>query len=211
MMRPLRASKSILGVSLLCGSLGLAGCGLAGSSSSPQVTVGTIPVPAHPAKDPSAPLYGIPQESFDGNDGAFPPTTTTTTTPPPPVSQVFSGDALFDTGQWILKKEARAALLEVITNMLHQVAGGDSARISIIGYTDTQGTPASNPVLSEKRARAVQTFFEQQGVPADRFGTVLGHGEDGPGQVADRDAQGNLIPAAASQNRRVVISVVTSH
>ncbi|MEI6454335.1 MAG: OmpA family protein, partial [Actinomycetes bacterium] len=200
------------GVSLLCGSLGLAGCGLAGSSSSPQVTVGTIPVPAHPAKDPSAPLYGIPRESFDGNDGAFPPTTTTTTTPPPPVSQEFGGDALFDTGQSILKKKARRALLKVLTNMLLQVAGGASARISIIGYTDTQGDAASNRDLSEKRARAVQTFFEEQGVSADGFGTVLGHGEDEAFRlVDDRDAQGNLIPAKAKQNRRVVISVVTSH
>jgi outer membrane protein OmpA-like peptidoglycan-associated protein len=66
------------------------------------------------------------------------------------------------------------------------------------------GTAEYRLRLSQQRANAVRDLLVSLGAPADRIGTQ-GLGSDFPGYVKDRDAQGNLDPIPAAQNRQVII------
>jgi len=76
------------------------------------------------------------------------------------------------------------------------------AHMNIIGYTDSVGPEAYNQKLSERRAQAVADYFATEGqVPRETM-RVSGRGESEP--IASNDTD-----AGRSQNRRVVIEVVT--
>jgi outer membrane protein OmpA-like peptidoglycan-associated protein len=67
--------------------------------------------------------------------------------------------------------------------------------ITIEGHTDSVGSDQANQVLSEKRAQAVQEYFESHKVASQRL-TAVGKGEKEP--VAD-----NSNEAGRQRNRRV--------
>lgn len=95
-----------------------------------------------------------------------------------------SGSALLtDTGKGILDQMAQA------------IAKLNPKRVEIIGHTDSDGSRASNIVLSEKRAEAVRDYLIGKGVPAATLATK-GVGPDQP--VASNDT-----PEGKRQNRRI--------
>jgi outer membrane protein OmpA-like peptidoglycan-associated protein len=67
------------------------------------------------------------------------------------------------------------------------------------GHTDSRGTPTSNQVLSESRARAVMDYLVSRGVLAQAI-TSVGIGQARP--IAD-----NASPEGRANNRRVEIII----
>lgn len=82
----------------------------------------------------------------------------------------------------------------------------EGKRALLIGTTSSAGTPQGRRTLSLQRANAVKALLVELGAPAARIET-RGLGSDFPGYVPDRDAQGNLVPARAVQNRQVIIKL----
>jgi outer membrane protein OmpA-like peptidoglycan-associated protein len=117
-------------------------------------------------------------------------------TPSKAVTIALDAAVLFDTGQAVLKPEARQTLHEAAERVKKFV----DAPVAISGHTDNVGSDASNQTLSEHRASAVQQYFvTQEGIPVVRL-TVKGYGESQP--VADnRSEQGR------ARNRRVEVVI----
>jgi OOP family OmpA-OmpF porin len=99
----------------------------------------------------------------------------------------------FDTGKATIRPESRP-IVDQIAALMKQNAG---LRLSVEGHTDNVGTPASNKLLSEQRAKAVMDAVVAAGVPAARLAAV-GWGQDRP--VAD-----NRSEEGRAKNRRVEI------
>lgn len=93
---------------------------------------------------------------------------------------------------------------EVLEPYAEAIAQG--AHALLIGTTAAVGPPAGRRALSRQRAQAVADMLVELGAPARRIETK-GVGSDFPGYVPDHDAQGNLIPARAVQNRQVIIKL----
>jgi OOP family OmpA-OmpF porin len=81
--------------------------------------------------------------------------------------------------------------LNGVANVLRSNA---KLRIRIDGYTDSSGAESYNQALSERRARAVQSYLESAGIDGDRL-DARGHGETMP--IAD-----NATAEGRAQNRR---------
>jgi peptidoglycan-associated lipoprotein len=77
-------------------------------------------------------------------------------------------DFHFDFDSYNLRAEARDTL-----------KSNPAAQIQIEGHCDERGTNAYNLVLGEKRARAVQTFLQDQHLDAGRF-SVVSYGKERP-------------------------------
>jgi outer membrane protein OmpA-like peptidoglycan-associated protein len=99
----------------------------------------------------------------------------------------------FDTGKATIRPESRP-IVEQVASLLKQNTG---LRLSIEGHTDNVGTPASNKLLSEQRAKAVLDGVVAAGVPAARL-SALGWGQERP--IAD-----NRSEEGRAKNRRVEI------
>lgn len=102
----------------------------------------------------------------------------------------LAGNA-FASGRAALTTEAQASLRRLAADI-----GGRS--VTVIGFTDSQGTDAANRTLSKNRAEAVAAILQQAGV-SGRI-TADGRGEADP--VAD-----NATVEGRARNRRVEITV----
>lgn len=110
---------------------------------------------------------------------------------------VAPGDVLFATGRANLRPAARTVLRAVAKQI---EAGGDTARITVEGHTDSRAGDSYNLGLSRRRAQTVATWLERNaGVAASRV-TVTGLGETAPTAT-------NATAAGRQKNRRVVITV----
>jgi OOP family OmpA-OmpF porin len=110
-----------------------------------------------------------------------------------------SASALFDTDKAVLKDKGKATL-----HALDESIKGRGAKvvdISVIGYTDSDGTEKYNMGLSMRRAQAVRDYMVSEGVARSMI-KVSGEGEANP--VAS-----NATPEGRAQNRRVEIYVGT--
>ena len=101
----------------------------------------------------------------------------------------------FATGKAILTKGA-VTELDKLVKILNE---HPTLKLSIDGYTDNTGKPATNLTLSQKRADAVKTYLVKKGISTDIL-TAAGHGIDNP--IAD-----NKTAAGRALNRRVEFSV----
>lgn len=106
----------------------------------------------------------------------------------------LAGDA-FASGQAKLTAKA-AASLKALGLYLAALPGGP---VQVVGYTDSQGDPAANRSLSERRAQQVRAALVAAGLERARV-TAQGRGEEAP--VAD-----NRTAAGRAKNRRVEIVV----
>ncbi|WP_018686403.1 OmpA family protein [Actinokineospora enzanensis] len=100
-----------------------------------------------------------------------------------------------------------AALLPDAAPVLDRLAAGfpRSAHAHLVGRTASVGPADTSRTLSLQRAEAVRDALVARGIPAAAL-TVEGVGYDRP-LIADRDAAGNLIPAAAQRNRSVALTI----
>jgi outer membrane protein OmpA-like peptidoglycan-associated protein len=107
----------------------------------------------------------------------------------------FGSDILFDVNSYQLKPETKRQLTE-FAQTLNKYEDTD---IRIEGHADATGSDATNQTLSERRAQAVASFLESQGVKSSRI-EEKGYGEAQP--IAD-----NTSEAGRSKNRRVDVAV----
>jgi outer membrane protein OmpA-like peptidoglycan-associated protein len=105
-------------------------------------------------------------------------------------------DVLFATDSAVLRPGA----IDKLKGLADYLRSESGVRVAIDGYTDSRGTEAHNQALSERRADAVRTAFDQMGVTRARF-SVVGHGEASP--VAP-----NTTPQGMRQNRRVEVTLL---
>jgi outer membrane protein OmpA-like peptidoglycan-associated protein len=98
----------------------------------------------------------------------------------------------FDTNKATIKAVSNAILGEVAgTLLVHKEIKG----VRIEGHTDSQGDPAKNKTLSQKRAEAVRDWLVRKGIDSGRL-IAAGYGPDKP--IAD-----NKTAKGREQNRRV--------
>ncbi|MBM3744763.1 MAG: OmpA family protein [Acidobacteria bacterium] len=97
----------------------------------------------------------------------------------------------FDTGKATIRPDSQP-VIDQVAEMLQTNAG---LMLSVEGHTDSVGTPASNKILSENRAKAVVAALAAKGIDAKRL-TAAGWGQDKP--IAD-----NQTEEGRAKNRRV--------
>jgi outer membrane protein OmpA-like peptidoglycan-associated protein len=108
----------------------------------------------------------------------------------------LSGSVLFASAKSDLLPAAQLKLNDVAKALTEQ---DPDSKMVVEGYTDSQGTDASNQELSQKRAQAVRDYLVSRGIAADRV-TSEGFGPAKP--IADnKSAEGR------ANNRRVEIVV----
>ncbi len=122
--------------------------------------------------------------------------------PSPTFEALKPGDKLvlenifFESGKAILKSESNVALEKLATFLMKN----KNIKVSITGFTDDMGTPASNLALSFNRAKAVCAFLMEKGISNERL-IFDGKGEQYP--IAD-----NLTKSGRQQNRRVELNIL---
>jgi outer membrane protein OmpA-like peptidoglycan-associated protein len=102
-------------------------------------------------------------------------------------------DVSFDTNSAVIKPQMRSVLDPFVATLRDD----PNARLTIVGHTDSTGTPAINDPLSVERAQSVRDYLAARGVSPTRIST-MGRGEREP--VAD-----NSTEAGRARNRRVEI------
>lgn len=103
----------------------------------------------------------------------------------------FNSGVLFGFDQSAVTADARPTL-DKLVEVLNKYPDTD---IELQGHTDDTGAENYNQALSERRARAVDNYLEQKGIPARRI-KIKGFGETIP-------KYDNTTDAGRAQNRRV--------
>jgi peptidoglycan-associated lipoprotein len=104
-------------------------------------------------------------------------------------------DIYFGYDSWTISETGREALVADA----EWLRSNPRQTVTIEGHCDERGTQSYNLVLGEKRAKAVQDFLRQLGVPTDRM-RVVSYGKDRP-FCKERDE------SCYQQNRRGHIAV----
>ncbi len=99
----------------------------------------------------------------------------------------------FDTGKSDIKPESQ----KIIDQIAEMLTANLSLKISVEGHTDNVGTPSSNKILSENRAKAVMNACLSKGIDKNRI-AAIGWGQDKP--IAE-----NTTEEGKARNRRVEI------
>jgi outer membrane protein OmpA-like peptidoglycan-associated protein len=146
-----------------------------------------VPVPPPIAPAPPPPRAEAPPPLVAQAPPAPPPMLP----PPPPQRFVL----FFDFGVAELSSDARLIVREAIEAVQQQ----RSARIIIVGHTDTVGSRAYNQRLSERRALAVKNEMVRAGIDEEQIATV------------GRNFADPIVPTGPGvrepQNRRAVIDL----
>ncbi|MGB5555886.1 MAG: OmpA family protein, partial [Flavobacteriaceae bacterium] len=108
----------------------------------------------------------------------------------------YARTILFDTGKSTLKPASTSVFVDIIRIL----AEYPTAKFTVEGHTDSQGSAKTNQALSEARALSVKEFLVAEGIDAFRLSAV-GYGEDRP--MAD-----NKTSKGRAENRRVEINLV---
>ena len=88
-----------------------------------------------------------------------------------------------------------AAAITLLEQLLAAMRADPGMRLTLIGHTDSQGTPALNNPLSQRRAASVVGWLTMNGIAANRL-TAEGRGANQP--IADNETN-----AGRALNRRV--------
>ena len=102
-------------------------------------------------------------------------------------------DVSFDTGSATIKPQMRTVLDPFASSLTND----PKAQLTIIGHTDSTGSPAVNDPLSVQRAQSVRDYLAAHGVTSTRI-QIDGRGEREP--VADNNTE-----SGRAKNRRVEI------
>jgi outer membrane protein OmpA-like peptidoglycan-associated protein len=97
----------------------------------------------------------------------------------------------FDTGKGTIKPDSFPQLDQVVTALKLK----PELNVEAGGHTDNVGSPASNLVLSETRAKSVMKYLTDKGIAGSRL-TAKGYGQTR--QVADNGSE-----EGRAKNRRV--------
>lgn len=92
-----------------------------------------------------------------------------------PVWRTVGGDAYFPLNEAELNERAK----RMLDRLAQRAQDANQVKITVVGHADSTGNPNSNMVLSQRRADAVRTYLEQQGVPG-RAIAVDARGENDP-------------------------------
>lgn len=122
--------------------------------------------------------------------------------PLPSVTVLRDGTVGFLPDQAVFRDPEQAR--QVLAEYANEIRNGKRAVLT--GTTASAGTEEGRLQLSRDRANAVRELLIDLGAPADRI-EARGVGTNFPGYLPDRDAQGNLDPIAAAQNRQVIIEL----
>lgn len=114
------------------------------------------------------------------------------------VKVTFDNGILFAFNKSDLSDAAKKSLKEFATKM----ADMPETDITIWGHTDNIGTAEANASVSQKRANAVKSFLEAQGIAADR---MLAEGKSYDMPVATNDTD-----EGRAQNRRVEVYITAN-
>jgi OmpA-OmpF porin, OOP family len=101
------------------------------------------------------------------------------------------GDVMFDTAQSTLKTGA----YDTLDRLASSLRDHPGRSVVIEGHTDNVGSEDNNLMLSERRARSVQSALQQRGVSGNQI-SVVGRGESAP-------IDSNESESGRRQNRRV--------
>ena len=108
-----------------------------------------------------------------------------------------TNEILFDTNKATIKSSSK----KVLDDLGNALKENPSVKVSITGYTDSDGNEGDNQKLSENRAQAVANYFvANYGLSKSRFETN-GKGESDP--ITDNFSEENK-----QQNRRVEFVVI---
>jgi len=99
----------------------------------------------------------------------------------------------FETGKADIKPESQ----KIIDQIVQMLKENPTLNISIEGHTDNVGTPQSNQILSENRAKAVMNAIIEKGIDKSRL-SAKGWGQTKP--IADNNTE-----EGRAKNRRVEI------
>lgn len=112
-------------------------------------------------------------------------------------------DVVFDTNEHQIRADQEPSLadaLGIIQENISRYGQLIDIKLYIAGYTDTVGDPASNQSLSERRARSISAWFQQNGVQVPIF--YQGYGESALAVPTDDSVD-------EERNRRAVYYLAT--
>jgi len=114
-----------------------------------------------------------------GEGGKLVETASVTVTAAPVIeARVNLQGVTFGSGNATLTANAK----KILDGVAEQLVANPNVKIEIQGHTDSQGKPATNKDLSERRAKAVVAYLSTKGVKLNRMRAV-GYGQDVP--IAD--------------------------
>jgi len=102
----------------------------------------------------------------------------------------------FATNSWEILESSN----KIINEFVEFIKANPAYDIKIIGHTDNMGTEASNLILSQHRAEALKSIFEELGINTSKM-TTDGLGESTP-TASNKTKDGRY------QNRRTVIELI---
>ncbi len=103
-----------------------------------------------------------------------------------------TNEILFDVNKATIKPSS----FKILDDLGKVLQDNPNVNIKIIGHTDSDGTDASNLILSKKRAQAIKEYLSNNFPIAGKRMLVIGKGESQP--IAS-----NTTPAGKAKNRRV--------
>jgi outer membrane protein OmpA-like peptidoglycan-associated protein len=151
-----------------------------------------------PATSSSAAPSSVTPPSSTPPSSALPPSSPASTKAPiTSDSSGMAGKINFSTSSAVLSKKAKLVLRDVAREIKN---ADQSARLGLVGFTDSRGTDAVNLKLSERRALAVKGYLTKLGVSAERL-EIEAKGAAEP--IADNDSVDGR-----RQNRRVEVRLL---
>jgi len=157
------------------------------------------PWAAHDSYNPGA------NASFITSDGTVnPPASGDSPVSSAPVVMTYFTDAWFEFDKAVLLPAGEAAL-KAFADKIKASSGPHT--ITVIGHTDSKGTPSYNLDLSQRRAGSAKTFLVSQGLDSS---SIITRGKGATEPVAANEINGKDNPEGRAKNRRVEIKVVGS-